>query len=383
MISYQDVNSAVHDAIDTVIADRGEIGVQVAAYLHGELVVDAWGGLADPENGRLVDGNTLFNVFSVTKAVVATSVHIQAYRGLLEYDAPIAQYWPEWGCNGKEKATVRDALTHCTGAPQMPPGVTAENIGDWSFMVDGIAALPAIYPVGESPAYMAGTYGWVLGEIVRRCDPHHDSYEMFLQEQLCKPLGIDDLWIGLPDREAHRVARLVDHASGPPLPEDLPLVAAVPNSLRLTPEIYENPLMRRACIGATGGIFTARSEARFWALLANGGELDGVRLLSRELIDAACEPRANSAPDPVHFNHIMPITKGGYWRHDPTIALICPARGRRTISVPGHGASLGWADPDTGLAVAFCHNHMTLPTRCEEHPAFAIANIIREKLGLE
>lgn len=375
-------NARVHAAIDRAIAQRGEIGVQVAAYLKGELVIDAWGGIADEASGRLVDGDTLFNVFSVTKAIPATAIHLQAERGLLKYEEPIATYWPEWGCNGKEQATVRDALTHCTGTPQMPKGVTPDTIGDWDFVVDGIARLPAIYPVGRTPAYMAGTYGWVLGEIVRRTDPKRRSFQAYVQEELCGPLGITDLWIGIPDGMESRIATLTDDASGPPFPEDLPLAQAVPNALRLIPDIYNLPSVRRACIGATGGIFSARSEARFWALLANGGVLDGVRLLSAERIDAACVLRANNGPDPVHFNHVMPITQGGYWLHDTEIPLICPARGKRSISVPGHGASLGWADPDTGLAVAFCHNYMSLPMRCEDHPAFEIANVIREALGI-
>lgn len=375
-------NAAVKQAIERAIAERGEIGVQVAAYLGGELVVDTWGGLADPETGRAVDGDTLFNAFSVTKAIPATTIHIQAERGLLDYDAPIARYWPEWGCNGKERATVRDALTHMTGTPQMPVGVTPDTIGDWDFMVDAIASLSPMYPVGGTPAYQAGTYGWVLGEIVRRTDPQHRSYQQFVQEELCAPLGIPDLWIGIPDHVAPRIARLIDDANGPPLPDDLPLTKAVPNSLRLAPEVYDLPAVRRACIGATGGIFTARSTARVFAMLANGGELDGVRLLSRARIDAACEPRASSLPDPVMFNIVLPISQGGYWLYDPAAMPICPATGLRTISVPGHGGALGWADPDTGLAVAFCHNHMTNPMRCEDHPAFEIANVIRESLGL-
>src|SRR5690606_37810685 len=109
-------------------------------------------GIADPATGRPVDGDTLFNVFSVTKAVAATAVHVQAEKGLLDYDAPIADYWPEWGCHGKEKATVRDALTHRTGTPQMPAGTTPEMICDWDAMVTAIAALEPLLPVGDKPA---------------------------------------------------------------------------------------------------------------------------------------------------------------------------------------------------------------------------------------
>lgn len=374
-------NDAVLHAIEREIAEHGAIGIQVAAYLRGELVVDAWGGVADPASGRPVDGDTLFNVFSVSKAITATAIHIQAERGRLDYDAPIARYWPEWGCNGKEAATVRDALAHTTGVPQMAEGVTVETIGDWDRITAGIAALAPMYPVG-SPAYQAGTYGWVLGEIVRRTDPKRRMLGAFIREEIAEPLGITDLWFGIPDAVEPRIAALVDDASGPPFPDDLPLAKAVPNHLMLTPAVYDQPAFRRAAVGATGGIFNARSEARFFAMLANGGELDGVRLLSRERIDDACLPRPSAMPDPVMFGIVMPLSQGGYWLHDPASVPNAPAKGPRTISVPGHGGSLGWADPDTGLAVAFCHNHMVNPASSEEHPAWAIGEAIREGLGL-
>jgi len=117
-------NLAVQQAIDAVIASGREVGLQVAAYHRGKLVVDAWGGLADPVTGREVDGQTLFNVYSVTKAVAATAVHMLVDRGRLDYDATVASYWPEYGAHGKHKTTLRDVLTHRAGVPQMPEGVT-------------------------------------------------------------------------------------------------------------------------------------------------------------------------------------------------------------------------------------------------------------------
>lgn len=373
-------NSIVQKAVDQTIAEGREIGVQIAVYFKGELVIDVWGGLANQDTREPVNGDTLFNVFSVTKAIPATTVHLQAERGLVEYDAPIARYWPEWACNGKESVTVRDALSHSTGAPQMPAGVTLDSIGDWEFMVAGIAKLPLMYPIGN-PAYHAATYGWVLGEIVRRTDPKNRPYQQFIQEELSRPLGIPDLWVGIPDDLETRIAKLVDHASVPLAP-GTPLTKCVSAEVPLTAKIYENPKVRRACIAATNGIFSARSEARFWAMLANGGELDGVRLLSKERIDSACVPRANNAPDPIMYGTVMAISQGGYFLHDQQMPATFPATGPRTISYPGHGSSLGWADPDTGLAVAFCHNHMTNPQSGEGHPLFAIANLIRASLDL-
>ena len=376
------VNQAVRQALHRAIAEKGEIGIQVAAYLGEELVIDCWAGVADRESGRPVDADTLFNVFSVSKAVVSTAVHVQAEKGLVEYDRPIADYWPEFAQNGKETITVRDALNHHTGTPQMPPGTTPESMCDWDFMARGIAGLTPILP-RDKPAYQAMSFGWVLGEVVRRTDPQCRDFGRFVQEEICEPYGITDLWIGMPDEAERRVATLVDEGSSASFPDDSYFAMALPNNVRLIPDVFERPAVRRAAVAAVGGIFNARSEARFWAIWANGGALDGKRLLSKERVDAACLPRANSeAPDPVYFNAPMPLSQGGFWMYSPTTPLTCPAKGERTICVPGAGGSLGWADPDTGLAVAFCHNRMMRPRSCEDHPLYEIADVIRSSLGV-
>jgi CubicO group peptidase (beta-lactamase class C family) len=383
MVVHHEANRAVRQAIEHAIRERGEIGMQVAAYLNGELVVDAWGGLADSASGRPVQGDTLFNVFSVTKAVAATAVHLQAEKGLLEYDAPVADYWPEWGCHGKEKATVRDALTHRTGTPQMPAGTTPETICDWDATVAGIAALEPIFPVGVVPAYQSMSFGWVLGEIVRRTDPLQRSFADYIQQEICSPLGIEDLWVGIPDEVEPRIAALVNAEAGAPTPAPDSLFArSLPNSVRLIPEVFERPAVRRACIAGVGGIFTARSQARFWALWASQGSLDGVRLLSPQRVAAACIPRHGNEPDPVYFNAVMPLSEGGFWMGSTAMPFVGMVRGERAICCPGAGASIGWADPDTGLAVAFCHNRMMRPKTCEEHPFYAIAEVIYESLGI-
>jgi CubicO group peptidase (beta-lactamase class C family) len=375
-------NRAVKAALERAIADKGEIGIQVAAYLGEDLVIDCWAGLADRESGRAVDADTLFNVFSVSKAVVATAVHVQAEKGLLDYDRPIADYWPEFAQNGKGEITVRDALNHHTGTPQMPPGTTPETICDWDFIVQGIAALAPILP-RDKPAYQAMSFGWVLGEVVRRTDPAHRDFAQFIEDEICRPYGITDLWMGVPREVQDRVAVLVDEGSSAAFPDESLFAQALPNAVRLIPAVFERPDVRQANVAAVGGVFNARSEARFWAILANRGTLGGRRLLSPERVDAACLPRANSdAPDPVYFNAPMTLSQGGYWMHSAAPALTCPAKGARTICVPGAGGSLGWADPDTGLAVAFCHNRMMRPRTCEDHPLTEIADIIRASLGL-
>jgi len=370
-------------AIDAAVASGREIGVQVAAYHRGRLVVDAWGGLADPASGRPVDGDTLFNVYSVTKAVAATAVHMLVDRGRLDYDAPVASYWPEYAARGKGKTTVRDVLTHRAGIPQMPEGVTPERMCNWEWMANAIAGLEPLAEPGTKTLYLSMTFGWVLGELVRRADPQHRTLGRFVREEIAQPLGIADLWIGIPDEAEPRIARQVD-AMVPVPPEYLPplFLASMPAAVALVPPIFERPDVRRAEVAGVGGIFTARSEARFWAMLAGGGELDGVRLLSKELVATLNTPRANSEePDPVMFGFPIPITIGGYWfggEHPP----VCSVKNPRAICHPGQGGSIGWADPDSQLAVAICHNRLFNPTSREEDAILTIADAVREALGL-
>jgi CubicO group peptidase (beta-lactamase class C family) len=380
----QRANAAVLAAINRAIGEQGEIGVQVAAYFGGELIIDAWGGVADRETGKVVDGDTLFNVFSVSKGVVATALHVQGEPGLVGYDEPVARYWPEYGCHGKEAVTVRDALCHRTGTPQMPDGVTPETMCDWEAMAEGVAALTPIFAPGSRPAYQSISFGWVVGEIVRRTDPARRSFRDFVLEEICAPFGIADLWLGIPDDVETRIARLTDDTGGWVAPDGSLLARSLPKAVRLSPDVFERPDVRRACIPGVGGIFNARSEARFWAILAGGGALGGRRLLSRDRVDMLSRKRPGAEqPDPVYFNAVMPISERGYWLHDDTTAFTCPVKAVSAICSPGAGASLGWADPDTGLAVAFCHNRMTAPLRCQDNPLREIADVIRSSLRLQ
>src|SRR5262249_51414743 len=148
----------------------------------------------------------------------------------------------------------------------------------------------------NKPAYQSMSFGWILGEIVRRTDPKRRDFKTFIQEEIAQPFGITDLWVGIPDAVEPRIAKLVDLGSSAAPPADSYFARSLPASVQLVPGVFERPDVRRACIAGVGGIFNARSEARFWAILANGGELDGRRLLSRERVDAACLPRLGNEP---------------------------------------------------------------------------------------
>ena len=376
-------NAIVKSAVDNAIARGVETGVQVAAYLNGELVIDTWGGLADEKTGRKVDGNTLFNVYSVTKAVAAVALHLQADRGLIEYDAPVARYWPEYGANGKGGTTVRHVLTHRACVPQMPAGVTPERMCDWDWMVRAIAALEPLAVPGSKTLYLSMTFGWIIGELVRRTDPGHRSLGRFIREEIAGPLGITDLWVGIPGSVEPRISRQID-AMRPIPPEYLPplFLASMPPQVALTPAVFERPDVRRAEVAGVGGIFNARSEARFWAMLANGGELDGVRLLSPKLVQTLNVPRdERDERDEVMFNIPLPISVGGFWLGGPNTP-VCSPKSPRALCHPGQGGSIGWADPDSRLAVAICHNRLFNASSPEEDPLLPIANAIREGLGV-
>lgn len=380
------MNDRLNEKVKVAIAEAitaGEVGIQVAAYYNGKLVVDAWGGLADQATRKPVDGDTLFNVYSVTKAVAATALHIQADRGLIEYEAPVAEYWPEYGAHDKGRTTVRDVLTHRAGIPQMPKGVTPEMMCDWARMTAAIADLKPLETPGAKTLYLSMTFGWIVGELVRRCDPEGRSLGTFVRQEIAEPLGISDLWIGIPDHVESRVA--IQKNDMPEIRADMlpPLfLASMPPEVALVPTVFERPDVRRAEVAGVGGIFTARSEARFWAMLAGGGELDGVRLLSRDLVSTLNTPRVNSEePDPVMFGFPLPISIGGYWlggTHPP----VCSVQSPKAICHPGQGNSIGWADMESGLAVAICHNRLFNAQTPEEDPLLPIANSIREGLGL-
>ena len=201
-----ELNTCVQQIIDELVTSGEEVGLQVAAYVDGKQVVDAWAGVADETTGQLVAGDTLFTSWSTTKGFAATCVHILVDRGRLSYETPVVDYWPEFGVHGKQATTVRHLLTHMAGIPQMPDGVTPEMMTDWDAMCSAIAEHQPLWEPGTKTGYHAWTFGWLLGETVRRVDGR--SIAQFAQEELCQPLGITDFYLGIPDAVEARVARL-------------------------------------------------------------------------------------------------------------------------------------------------------------------------------
>ena len=367
----------VQGLIDEITAAGVETGLQVAVYLDGKLAVDAWAGIADPATGREVTGDTLFTSWSTTKGFVATCLHILADQGHIEYDRPIAAYWPEFAANGKAQVTVRHALTHMAGIPQMPTGVTPEMMLDWDAMCTAIAAHAPLWTPGTKVGYHAWTFGWLLGEIVRRVDGR--PLAQFAREALCQPLGITDFYLGIPDEGEARVA--------PIRQETNPLAALPPEdlSLRITPAnvtipaVVNRPDFRRASIPGGGGIMNARAIARHYAMLAGYGTLDGVRILSPERIDLirACQTTGVEGLFGTPSRFGLGYGLGGALAEGGDIAT---GHTGGEFGHGGYGGSLGFADPARKLSFGLTKNLMKAWDAPQQSTAYRVAEAIRQHL---
>jgi CubicO group peptidase (beta-lactamase class C family) len=366
-------NEQVRELLEKFVREQGEIGLQTAAYLDGELAIDTWAGFADESTRRPVDGNTLFTAFSVSKGITATCIHILADRGLLDYEAPIARYWPEFGIRGKSEATIRHALTHQAGIPKDPPEMDITMMCDWEAVTRATAELEALSKPGTRIDYHALTYGWILGEIVRRIDGRPIS--VFLQEEICTPLKISDLYMGIPKSQEHRAATLVNEPDLEVHKQDFDIADAHP--LSDTAKTFNRSDVRSASIPAAGVIVNARSLARHYAMLADGGELEGVRIISKEGLDRVLKPIPEDTQETgVRWwtRHCLGYTLGG----GPG-----PREGRpNAFGYEGTG-TIGFADPDRRFAFAFLLNMVDLSPIDENSIVTHVCREVEKALGID
>jgi len=351
-------------------------GGALAVYLDGVPVVDVWTGWADRRGNRRWEADTGAMVFSATKGMASTVIHRLADRGLIDYDTPVADYWPAFGANGKSGVTVRELMRHRAGLSQLD-GVTAAQLMDHRLMEDRMAAAPMNWMRGH-PAYHAITYGWLMSGLARAVTGQ-GMRELFRAE-LAEPLGVDGIHLGRPPADAPtQPARIIGpqlRLRNPVFDAIAPHIAALPFSGGFGSMYF--PGMRSTVQGdmplldtelpAANGVATARALARLYGAIADGGRVDDVQFLSPQLIDQLRGP-GSLHPDgciglPMDFNL-------GY--HGLPIPGVLPGFGH-----VGLGGSLGWADPDRRLAFGFVHNRLLTPLMLADQAGFvAVAALIR------
>jgi CubicO group peptidase (beta-lactamase class C family) len=343
--SFDDRFGAVARAFERNFAERGEVGAAVCVYVDGHPVVDLWAGLAHREAGDEWRRDTMVVLNSTTKGFTATVAHLLVERGLLDLDAPVASYWPEFGANGKQEIPVRWVLSHRAGVPALDQPPRLEEIVAWTPVVAAVARQKPIWPPGTAHGYHAQTFGWMVGEIVRRITGK--TIGRFYADEIASRFGID-FWIGLPPEQRARVATSYrpDRPAGRNRSNELTLRALS----GWTTHEMNLPALQEAEIPSSNGIGTARAIARHYAALI--GEVDGARILEAQTLAAACEVQSDG-PDRVFGVQ----TRGGLgFVLAPSLGV---PSGPRAFGHPGLGGSLGFADPGGGVAFGYAPNQLS------------------------
>jgi CubicO group peptidase (beta-lactamase class C family) len=365
-----DLQKQVQVAIDELVSSGAERGLQVAVYRHGEQVVDAVAGVADPQTGRPVTAGTPFYCYSVGKGATSTIAHMLVERGLFGYDTPVVELWPEFGAHGKQAATVRHVLTHSVGVPGIPAETTREDLCDWDLMCARIADATPWWEPGTQTGYHAYTFGYIVGELVRRATGKRIS--QVLREDVAGPLGVaDELYFGMPASELGRLAPLEDAPGGAEMlasiPDDSPMFRAGPKTTWPDAEFGNRRDILMADIPA-GGKLSARAIARMYAALL--GEVDGVRLLPPERVREISAP-AMRGVDQVFGN---PVT----WALGYSIGQLgSTAEDSPTvIGMGGVGGTWACADTATGTAIAVAKNRLTADFSTSERVTGIVADAV-------
>lgn len=394
----------------------GEVGAALSVYQTGRPVVDLWAGIADKRSGRAWNDDTVAVVFSTTKGATAICAHMLVEQGKLNLDAPVAQYWPAFAGAGKEKVLVRHLLSHQAGLVLIDAKLTTEDACAWNPVIRALESQKPLWPAGSQVMYHSLTFGFLIGELVRRVTGM--TLGAFFADAVAAPLGLD-AWIGLPIEIRPRVAHLepatdqLDSLTlfvramqrlGKNTPEIREAYAAVISVMEapespymrddlggsfpflVTEDGYHNdPAVWGAELPSTNLISDARSLARMYA--ATIGTIDGVRLLNRETVATMSTVTSTDVP---RYGMPVPGTDGlpaaaqtamdlyqaryslGFWSPFPAMPLLGP----RSFGHPGFGGSLAFADPDAEIALGYVPNHMGSDLRRTRDITAAITQLL-------
>jgi len=348
---------------------QDEGGAQLCVYRHGRRVVDVWAGM-DKVKGRPFTADTITILMSCTKGVTSVCLHMLAQRGLIDYDAPVARYWPEFALNGKAAITVRDILAHRAGLMSFneEDGISGDALLDWKRCIDSLSNMEPWWKPGTAYFYHALTFGYLAGEIVRRVSGK--TVGEFVDAEIAGPLKLD-LWVGLPPEQEHRVAphivpptqltgeqgRALFSSLGldlnaRPVRAALAMIATSADGLN----IINTRKAHAAQLPFGNGIANARSMARMYAACI--GEIDGVRLLTPDTVERVRESQDEELGAPAS---LKPLAGSGPQRFGLGFELpraIEPMLGDGSFGHGGAGGRMTFAHPESGAAVAYVCNSM-------------------------
>ena len=356
---------SVREAFEMNFVRRHELGGACAVYLHGEKVVDLWGGVRDKVSGAPWENHTMVVIHSATKGIAAMTLALAHSRGWLDYEERVATYWPQFAQHGKAGITVRQLLAHQAGLFAINEHVDRDTVADLDRLALVLARQKPAWPAGERQAYHAMSLGFYEGELLRRVDPRHRSLGRFFHEEIASPLGLD-LYIGLPSMIPN--ARLAALSA----PSKLRLFAGFPLRLAIDAFNHRSNIYRALVINpgsdvymdtgtiyardleapAGGGVGTARAIARAYSAFASAG---GPLQLSQKTLDLLSAPAI--APARGFYDECLKTETRfslGFMKPCPGFAFGGPA----AFGSPGAGGSMGFADPSTGLGYAYVTNQM-------------------------
>lgn len=347
--------------------ERGEVGASVCVTLHGETVVDLWGGMARPDTQTPWTSETVSIVFSSTKGATALCAHILASRGQLDLDAPVAKYWPEFAQAGKDKIPVKMLLNHQAGLPAVREPLPQGAYANWDLMVNALAKEEPFWEPGTRNGYHALTIGWLVGEVVRRVSGK--SLGTFFRDEVAKPLGLD-FWIGLPEDKESRVSPMI--ATAPDLDSvffrEMTSRGTITSLAMLNvggymgakPE-YDTRAAHAAEIGGAGGITNARGLAGMYAPLACGGKLKGVELVNSDTLARMAQVSSATGRDAVLLmptRFALGFMKSMDNRRAPLGILDSALTSEEAFGHVGAGGSFGFADPKAEMSFGYTMNKM-------------------------
>ena len=361
----------VREAFEANLAGGADVGASFCATLEGETVVDLWGGWANEDEGRPWERDTIVNVYSTTKTMTALTALLVADRGELDFDAPVARYWPEFAAAGKQDVKVSHLMSHSAGLSGWKEPLTKEDLYDWDKATSLLAAQAPFWEPGTASGYHALTQGYLVGEVVRRITGK--SLGTVFREEIAGPLGAD-FHIGLPASEDHRVADLIAPPPGASIADrsESELQKNMSGNPPIDVAETRTRAWRGAEIPAAGGTGNARSVAQVHVILANGGVAQGKRFMS----EAGCRKALEVQIEGQDLILGMPARFGmGFG-----LAGAMPLPNPNTIFWGGYGGSLVIIDMDARTTFAYAMNKMA-PTTTGDMRAFGLAMAMWSAMG--